>query len=277
MHLYFAENNISDQALLLLSQEDLKAMVPALGDRVILWDAISKLKAGGVYVCSVCSGNFQGFKSLIKHLTIDHSLSHSDNYKCFHCNSLFKRKSFLKHCRNIFKFHKYLLGRDVTSEQCHNNIEICDNFSDSGKHFQNIDSLENTCQPENDKIINFDTIISQLLAVILQSGKIPITTCDLIIDKVKLLVKNIRNLIESEFYSNQGVRRDNILRKIDDVVKKFAKFDTKYKLDKFLIDNKLMIPAEEISLDSNISFRYPKKTSQSATNLQTNFIIICTN
>lgn len=111
------ENRIDDGALRLLSREDLKSIIPGIGDQLRLWEIIQKLKTGSVYICFICNCNFYTLKDLSEHLKSFHLLSGNSEYKCVHCDRYFLRKPFLKHLRNVFTLHKTLCKENTNNHK----------------------------------------------------------------------------------------------------------------------------------------------------------------
>ncbi len=110
----------------LMSLTDLVMMIPALGPRRKLYNAIQSSKSGTVYICFVCKEGLNSFNSLFNHIKTRHRLNSNNTYQCIHCESLFNKRSYYNHFRNIFKIHKNLLNTlivDNTEEE--EEVENC--------------------------------------------------------------------------------------------------------------------------------------------------------
>lgn len=103
-------------------------------------------------------------------------------------------------------------------------------------------------------------ILSQILASILKSGKVPMSTCDHIFSNIKrfarkllLLSSNIaQDIVKTNKPENDKI--STIFEQFLILMTAFKPFESKYKLDKFMQENNFMIQAKEIILDSDISF-----------------------
>ncbi len=225
----------------------------AVGDRVKIWEAIVKLKSGQVYKCFLCSQLFYTLQSFANHLSNFHNLQKDSQYTCMHCEGIFNRKSFMNHYRNIFKFHKNLLKHNLLTEvECEVVREAEATIVESSQ-----EKINEQFKLLN--IIHLQKSLAKLVGSIYASGKIPMSTSDTILCNVKNLVKELVTQVVSVLISVDNLNISSELKKIvmqlNKVSQIFDPFESKYKLDKFLVQNNYMIPSKEIVLDSDIYFR----------------------
>lgn len=214
------------------------------------WGALVKLRSGQVYSCFICPQKFQLLKSYSNHLKLTHKLSGNSPHCCHICGSWLERKQFLYHFRNIFKFHKQLLLE--TSP-----IPMLGNMHDYGEVFHHDDNLVREARTESPDL---HKILAKLLAGILKSGKMPMSTKDEIFKNFKHFVHTILDLaisISANILQGDEPIEEKIekLKSIKDLGQVFSRIDSKHKLDKYLIANGFLIPPKEIVLDSDIFFR----------------------
>lgn len=246
-----AENKINDSCLESIEKEDLQGLIPAVGDRAIIWNALSKLKMGIVYVCFCCQKGFIRLKELASHLTINHKLTGNSEYKCTLCQGLFKRKSFLQHLRNSFQIHKQVLTVnkvDISPEK---------DLDPDPDNFQ----IDFKSKPVQRKIelVDLENSIMKLLSSIMKSGKVPISTGDLIISSVKDLLDCAVDYVVSSTNSivSQSSDKETMIEQIGKIkvdLNLFSKIDSKFKLDKYLVEKGLIVSPKEIVLDTDIQF-----------------------
>jgi hypothetical protein len=180
--LFVPDNNINDENLLIISKEDIKEIVLTIGDRARIWEAITKLKSGQVYKCFLCSQLSNTLQSFANHLTTFHNLQKDSQYTCMHCKSIFNRKQFMNHYRNVFKFHKNLTKSNLIAD-----IEVVTESetiieSSQEKNIEQFNLLN---------IIGLQKLLAKLVGSIYASGKIPTSTSDTILCNVKNLVKEL--------------------------------------------------------------------------------------
>lgn len=242
-----------------MSRDDLSEIVPVLVYRLQILSAIDVLKSGKVFPCFKCELGFISFQKLLDHFK-DHSLAGNSIYKCLHCDSQLDRKNYLRHMRNIYKFHPNILQKDrfVKVDQADNyhlTPEICS-------------VNENIKNKNNDNIKDLKIIWSQILASILKSGKVPMSTCDNVFSNIKRFVNKLLLLtskIAQEIVKTSKPEEDKISiihEEFLHLMTAFKPFESKFKLDKFMLENNFMIPAREIILDSDITFRQNNSVSR---------------
>jgi hypothetical protein len=236
----------------------LDQLIPVLGDRATIWSAISKLRSGLVYSCFICKSGFSVLKLLSDHLKDFHKVSSSSSHECVHCGSFYERKQYLLHLRNVFKIHRQLLED--------NNIDIVPFDTESVVSFLG----QNNDIPLQNKELNLgqddqsfqnelSEIITKLIAGILSSGKVPMSTKDNILELFRKfterllqeVVNRTTDIIKSDESVSEKVRQVSSIIKFSEV---FSKFDTKHKLDKYLLNKNMLVPVKEIVLDSDIHF-----------------------
>ncbi|ODN02959.1 Zinc finger and SCAN domain-containing protein 12 [Orchesella cincta] len=223
----FKENQITDICLDSLEKTDLVELVPAVGHRARIWTAMSKLKSGSVYVCFQCSERFTRLKDLSNHLTSKHRLTGNSEYSCTLCQGLFNRKGYLQHMRNSFLLHKQL---EVNTPEETELPDLFNSDKDFTQYEPDLSEPNNEYeQPQEFELKDVERNVMKLMCSIMKSGKVPISTADTIILTVKRLMQE---------------------------------FDTKYKLDKYLIENELVVMPKQIVLDSDISFNSKKGKGQ---------------
>ncbi|CAL8105707.1 unnamed protein product [Orchesella dallaii] len=245
----FKENEVNDISLESIDKEDIAQLVPVVGHRAMIWNALSKLKSGSVYVCFSCQKGFIRLKDLASHLTRDHNLTGGSEYRCSTCQGLFNRKSFLQHLRNSYQVHRELewIQNDTTEADNQNQIEdiVFNETEDQDSFSQALEEIEKH--------------IMGLMCSIMKSGKVPLSTADSIISKVKDVVKitveklisMATSLVTSSLTNEYKLSQ---IQKFEKAYSLFSKVDTKYKLDKYLIDNDLIVMPRQVVLDSDISF-----------------------
>lgn len=229
-------------------------LVPVLGHQARLWNLISKLKDGSVYQCFRCSSNFNRLLDLSDHLKEFHKLQENSVHKCPHCGSLYQRKSYLQHFRNVFKLHKQLLKCNSEAQEIQNGVDEID-----------LIGLDFGSAPVPDKIeiLNVDDHVLKLFASLLKSGKVPMSTSNQIMSDVKTLMSIVvRSCKEFSIKVIQSsLEKDGKLRKLnqlDSYLTVFDKLNSKYKLDKYFLEQGFMIPAKEIVLDTDLGFSRSK-------------------
>ncbi|XP_035701302.1 uncharacterized protein LOC118433468 [Folsomia candida] len=252
----FKDNNLTDDSLQHLQKDDLIHVVPVLGDRILIWNGINKLQSGSVYVCFVCEKRFKLLKLYSDHLKNDHKLLGADSHRCVHCGGLYQRKPYISHLKNAFKFHKLLLSENFLPE----------NYEERNPPIENMkvvhaDFLDRSFTKDCDNDINKELreLIFKLIAGILRSGKVPMSTKDEILTLIKeftvmilgeAVCRSIIILKSNETLSEKLFK----LEQIKNLAHVFSSFDSKHKLDKLLIDGNLFIPAREIVLDTDLHF-----------------------
>lgn len=163
----------------MLSRDDLSEIVPVLGHRLQILSAIEALKSGKVFPCFKCRLGFVSFQKLLDHLKDIHRLAGNSIYKCLHCDSQLDRKSYLRHMKNIYKLHPNVLKKYsfVNLDQ----VGELDPVSTT-----EIPSLNESSKSKNtNDMKDLKIILSQILASILKSGKVPMSTCDHIFNNIK--------------------------------------------------------------------------------------------
>ncbi len=248
---FFTENLITDKTLLLLSRDDLKDLVPVIGDRAQIMEGIRLLKAGKVFVCFQCNQGFINLQDLLNHFKNIHRLNSLSMYRCSHCNSSFNRKAFIRHCKNVYKFHKSLIRCRVDNDLGLNVNLVNETVLES------VEKIDDDVGEQNN---NLELFLSKIQAALFSSGKVPISTADKIFVSIKQFTTEL--LVQVNSVVKKTVKTtmsdfDKIIqisKECGTFLEIFSPFQTKYKLDKFMLKNNLVIPAKEIVLDSDISF-----------------------
>ncbi|OXA37745.1 hypothetical protein Fcan01_27535 [Folsomia candida] len=153
-------------------------------------------------------------------------------------------------------FHKLLLSENFLPE----------NYEERNPPIENMkvvhaDFLDRSFTKDCDNDINKELreLIFKLIAGILRSGKVPMSTKDEILTLIKeftvmilgeAVCRSIIILKSNETLSEKLFK----LEQIKNLAHVFSSFDSKHKLDKLLIDGNLFIPAREIVLDTDLHF-----------------------
>lgn len=246
-NLLISAHQVDYSSFLMLTEDNLKELVPQLGPRSKLWNTIQQLKNGKVYVCFLCDVGFITLNQLSNHLRVFHRLTQSSSYRCKHCSGLFGRHSFLNHFRNIFKVHRNLLYCDFLPDP------------DTPIDFDIQGPFVEDCYIEGDEQADLTLLASKLIASILQSGKVPISTSNEIIHQVKGILSAVIGAAKSSILKEFTqpccqLSVDKVIHGFENLANPFKGLESRYKLDKYLSEKGYLIEAKQIVLDTDISF-----------------------
>jgi hypothetical protein len=234
----------------------MKEIVQPIGHRAQIWSTIQKIKSGSVYVCFNCSEQFQSLDGLSNHLRLVHRLTSRSEYKCVHCEGYFQRHAYLYHYRHIFKIHRNIFASVINEQPDFEMPEVHQLI----ENVESIHPIKNTLSYSQSCSKELQVMASKLLASILQSGKIPLSSSDAIVYQAKQLISKtviVAKNIVSEIICSTLTEKDKLreLDRLDLLLNPFEDIDSKHKFDNYLLNNGFMIPSKEIVLDTDIFFR----------------------
>lgn len=112
---------------------------------------------------------------------------------------------------------------------------------------------------EKIEVVNVDEQILKLFASLLKSGKVPMSTSNQIMKTFKEIITNVvlncksfaTKIIQSSMEKDCKLRK---LNQLDSYLKVFDNLNSKHKLDKYFLENGMMIGPKEIVLDTDLEF-----------------------